>query len=187
MKFFKKLSRSVKGRVAIITGAGSGMGEATAKVFASEGVKVLATDINLEGIERVSEEIKSAKNPILILGGSVWSNDAAKDLEAISEMLGLTILTSHRRQSFYNNLHSNYGGDLGLGVNPKLIERINKSDYLVLLGGRLSENPSSNNEKVFAEFTRQELKLGGIYEKFKEGAYIAIMIDNTYYYFVVNV
>ena len=57
-------------------------------------------------------------------------------------MLGLTILTSHRRQSFYNNLHLNYGGDLGLGVNPKLIERINKSDYLVLLGGRLSENPS---------------------------------------------
>ena len=40
MKFFKKLSRSVKGRVAIITGAGSGMGEATAKVFAAEGVKV---------------------------------------------------------------------------------------------------------------------------------------------------
>ena len=88
------------------------------------------------------EEIKSAKKPILILGGSVWSNDAAKDLESISEMLGLTILTSHRRQSFYNNLHENYGGDLGLGVNPKLIERINKSDYLVLLGGRLSENPS---------------------------------------------
>ena len=88
------------------------------------------------------EEIKSAKNPILILGGSVWSNDAAKDLESISEILGLTILTSHRRQSFYNNLHENYGGDLGLGVNPKLIERINKSDYLVLLGGRLSENPS---------------------------------------------
>jgi len=88
------------------------------------------------------EEIKSAKNPILILGGSVWSNDAAKDLESISEMLGLTILTSHRRQSFYNNLHENYGGDLGLGVNPKIIERINKSDYLILLGGRLSENPS---------------------------------------------
>ena len=61
MKFFKKLSRSVKGRVAIITGAGSGMGEATAKVFASEGVKVLATDINLDGVKRVSEEIRSAK------------------------------------------------------------------------------------------------------------------------------
>ena len=93
-------------------------------------------------LAQLIEEIKSAKNPILILGGSVWSNDAAKDLESISEILGLTILTSHRRQSFYNNLHENYGGDLGLGVNPKLIERINNSDYLVLLGGRLSENPS---------------------------------------------
>ena len=48
MKIFKKLSRSVKGRVAIITGAGSGMGEATAKVFAAEGVKVVATDVNQE-------------------------------------------------------------------------------------------------------------------------------------------
>ena len=69
MKLFKKLSRSVKGRVAIITGAGSGMGEATAKVFASEGVKVLATDINLEGVKRVSEEIRSDKGvctPLLL-------------------------------------------------------------------------------------------------------------------------
>ena len=57
MKIFKKLSRSVKGRVAIITGAGSGMGEATAKVFASEGVKVIATDINQKEVNRVSSEI----------------------------------------------------------------------------------------------------------------------------------
>ena len=57
MKIFKKLSRSVKGRVAIITGAGSGMGEATAKVFASEGVKVIATDVNQEEVKRVSSEI----------------------------------------------------------------------------------------------------------------------------------
>ena len=59
MKLFKRLSRSVKGKVAIITGAGSGMGAATAKVFAEEGVKVVATDVNLEAVMKVSEEIKS--------------------------------------------------------------------------------------------------------------------------------
>ena len=59
MKLFKNLSRSVKGKVAIITGAGSGMGEATAKVFAEEGVKVVATDVNLNEVERVSDEINS--------------------------------------------------------------------------------------------------------------------------------
>ena len=88
------------------------------------------------------EEIKDAENPLLILGGSIWSEEAEKDLASISEMLGLSILTSHRRQSLFNNLHKNYGGDLGLGVNPKLINRINESDYIVLLGARLSENPS---------------------------------------------
>jgi|TARA_B110000483_G_scaffold240562_1_gene321449 acetolactate synthase-1/2/3 large subunit len=88
------------------------------------------------------EEIKEAKKPMLILGGSVWSQEAEEDLASISEMLGLTIVTSHRRQSFFNNFHKNYGGDLGLGVNPKLINRVNESDYLILLGGRLSENPS---------------------------------------------
>ena len=118
------------------------------------------------------EEIKSAENPILILGGSVWSNEAAEDLESISEMLGLTILTSHRRQSFYNNLHNNYGGDLGLGVNPKLIERINKSDYLVLLGGRLSENPSQGfsllgipeHDKKFIHIHPGPEEIGRIYK-----------------------
>ena len=88
------------------------------------------------------EEIKEAKKPMLILGGSVWSQEAEEDLASISEMLGLTIVTSHRRQSFFNNFHKNYGGDLGLSVNPKLINRVNESDYLILLGGRLSENPS---------------------------------------------
>ena len=88
------------------------------------------------------EEIKAAENPVLVLGGSIWSEEAEKDLASISEMLGLSILTSHRRQSLFNNLHKNYGGDLGLGVNPKLINRINESDYIVLLGARLSENPS---------------------------------------------
>ena len=60
MNLFKNLSRSVKDKVAIITGAGSGMGEATAKVFAAEGIKVVATDINLKEVERVSGEIESS-------------------------------------------------------------------------------------------------------------------------------
>ena len=79
MKFFKKLSRSVKGRVAIITGAGSGMGEATAKVFASEGVKVLATDINLEGVKRVSEEIKSDKGIQIEINGDLFNCSIIKE------------------------------------------------------------------------------------------------------------
>ena len=40
-------------KVAVITGAGSGFGEAMAKRFAAEGAKVVVADINDEGGERV--------------------------------------------------------------------------------------------------------------------------------------
>lgn len=55
-----KLSRSVEGYVAFITGAASGMGEATAKLFASEGAKVAVVDMNEEGLKRVVGEIEAA-------------------------------------------------------------------------------------------------------------------------------
>ena len=64
-------SRSISGHIAVVTGAASGMGEATAKLFASEGAWVAAIDVNEEGLNRVVDEIssegKSAKGWILDL------------------------------------------------------------------------------------------------------------------------
>jgi NAD(P)-dependent dehydrogenase (short-subunit alcohol dehydrogenase family) len=59
MDAIKKLDRSVKGRAVLVTGAASGMGRATAHVFASEGALVAVTDINEAGVARVVEEIKA--------------------------------------------------------------------------------------------------------------------------------
>ena len=55
-----KLDRSIAGRTAIVTGAASGMGRATALLFADEGARVAAIDVNGDGVRAVAEEIEKA-------------------------------------------------------------------------------------------------------------------------------
>ena len=50
----------LENEVAIVTGAGSGMGRATAFVFADEGAKLALVDRNAEGVEAVAAEIRAA-------------------------------------------------------------------------------------------------------------------------------
>jgi NAD(P)-dependent dehydrogenase (short-subunit alcohol dehydrogenase family) len=52
--------RGLAGKVAIVTGGGSGLGEAIGKALSKDGVKVVLTDINLAGAERVAKEIGKA-------------------------------------------------------------------------------------------------------------------------------
>ena len=51
-----KLSRSISGRVAIVTGGASGMGRATAHLFSDEGASVAVCDRNSEGVKQVVNE-----------------------------------------------------------------------------------------------------------------------------------
>jgi 3-oxoacyl-[acyl-carrier protein] reductase len=72
MSEFKQLSRSVKGLSVLVTGAASGMGRATARVFAAEGAKVAVTDISAEATQSVAGEI-TAKGQT----AKAWTLDVA--------------------------------------------------------------------------------------------------------------
>src|SRR4029078_3695086 len=52
--------RGLDGKVALVTGGGSGLGEAIGKALAAKGVKVLLSDNNMKGAERVAAEIRKA-------------------------------------------------------------------------------------------------------------------------------
>jgi 3-oxoacyl-[acyl-carrier protein] reductase len=72
MEPVRKLSRSIKGKVALVTGAASGMGRATAHVFADEGAKVAVIDLKQDRVDAVVKEIEAA-------GGEAagWALDVA--------------------------------------------------------------------------------------------------------------
>lgn len=60
MEPYQPLSRSIAGKTAIVTGAASGMGRATAHLFASEGANVAVTDLRQDACDAVVAEIEEA-------------------------------------------------------------------------------------------------------------------------------
>jgi len=99
----------------------------------------------------------SAKQPIVIAGGSRWSDAACAALTRFAERFALPVATSFRRSHIFNALHENYAGDLGIGPNPKLVARIKAADVILLIGGRLGEMPSQSYTLIDLPGSRQTL------------------------------
>ncbi|MBI4694681.1 MAG: SDR family oxidoreductase [Gammaproteobacteria bacterium] len=97
MPRLSRLDRSIRGKVALVTGAASGMGRATAHLFADEGAHVAVTDLDPAKVQAVVDEITNA-------GGSArgWRLDVAHASErkhVVAEVVaafgGLDILVNN--------------------------------------------------------------------------------------------
>ncbi|MBN9493120.1 thiamine pyrophosphate-binding protein, partial [bacterium] len=99
----------------------------------------------------------AAERPFVIAGGSRWSDKAVGSLRRFAERFDLPVGVSFRRQGLFDHEHPNYAGDIGLGINPALAARIRNADLLLLLGGRMSEVPSSGYTLIEAPEPKQKL------------------------------
>ena len=90
-------------------------------------------------VDAVLAAIRGAARPLVVVGGSQWSRQAAADLQAFAEGWGLPVAASFRRQDRLDNRSAAYVGDLGVGANPKLVARLRAADVLVALGARLGD------------------------------------------------
>lgn len=92
-----------------------------------------------EQLDAVLDLLCKAKRPLVIAGGSVWSREAALELGRFAETFGLPVCATFRRMDRIDNLHPNYAGDLAVGMNPKLAQRLRDADCLLVLGSRLGD------------------------------------------------
>ena len=99
------MSLKLEGRVAVITGAGRGLGRAFALRFAEEGAKLLLPDISLERAETVAEEIK-AKG-----GEAVATETDISDEESTRKMAERVAAQYGRVDILVNNAGIWYGVD----------------------------------------------------------------------------
>ncbi len=133
-----RLSRSIAGRVALVTGAASGMGRATAQLFADEGARVAVTDVSQEGVDLVVEEILGAGGDArgFVLNVSDAANVQAVTAEIVHHFGGLGILVNNAGISRFTPIdHDDYDNAWGatLAVNLEGQQRMVRASLPHLL------------------------------------------------------
>jgi acetolactate synthase-1/2/3 large subunit len=84
-------------------------------------------------------ELERARQPLLIVGGSCWSDDGCAALARFAQSNRLPVLASFRRQDLIDNEHPCYAGHLSLGMPPHIQQRVKTADLIIALGTRLGD------------------------------------------------
>jgi acetolactate synthase-1/2/3 large subunit len=90
-------------------------------------------------VARLRELLGAAERPFVLAGGWGWNPAACADLRRFAEANALPVGCAFRFQDTFDNRHPNYAGDVGIGPNPKLAQRIKDADLVLAIGPRLGE------------------------------------------------
>ena len=108
-------------------------------------------------MQKLNELLSKAKSPFVLLGGGGWNWESCRALQSWIESAGLPAGTSFRCQDLFDNRSPNYAGDVGIGINPKLAQRVKDADVLLVIGARLGEMTTSAYSLVEVPVPRQTL------------------------------
>jgi len=116
--------------------------------------------------------LAGAERPFAILGGARWTPQASADMQIFLEANDVPTGAAFRRQDSLDNDSPVYAGDVGIGINPALAERVREADVLLVAGPRLGEMTTSGYTLVDVPVPRQTLvhvhpgaeELGRVYQ-----------------------
>jgi len=132
-------------------------------------VQSAPTDAQIEAVRRL---LGQSRAPLVLLGGAGWTEAACDDLRRFAEANHLPVACAFRCQDLFDNRHANYVGDVGIGINPKLAQRVRDADLLLAIGPRLGEMTTGGYSLLSVPRPRQTLvhvhqgieELGRVYQ-----------------------
>jgi len=132
-------------------------------------VQSAPTDAQIGGIRRL---LGQARTPLVLLGGTGWTEAACEDMRRFAEANHLPVACAFRYQDLFDNRHANYVGDVGIAINPKLAQRVRDADLILAIGPRLGEMTTSGYSLLAVPRPRQTLvhvhqgveELGRVYQ-----------------------
>lgn len=102
-------------------------------------------------------ELSQAERPLILLGGSGWNQESVNNVQEFSQKNDLPVAVSFRCQDLIDNRLENYIGDVGIGINPALAERVKTSDLIISIGPRLGEMTTSGYQLFDIPFPQQKI------------------------------
>jgi len=95
--------------------------------------------ISLSDIHQFEQILSKSKRPVIIAGGGIKWSESEDKLQSFAEKYSLPVITAFRRHDVFLNNHPLYAGHLSLATNKNVLDTIQQSDCVIVLGSRLSE------------------------------------------------
>jgi acetolactate synthase I/II/III large subunit len=108
-------------------------------------------------LRTLREMLLKAERPLVIAGGGGWTPQSAQALQRFAENWQLPVANAFRFQDTFDNFHPLYAGDVGIGINPKLAQRVRGSDLIIAIGPRLGEMTTGGYSLLEAPKPKQKL------------------------------
>jgi acetolactate synthase-1/2/3 large subunit len=103
----------------------------------------------------LADLLHQAQRPLMILGGAGWTQQGCQDIQHFAESFSLPVACAFRRQDLFDNRHPLYAGEAGLGMDPRLAQRIQDADLIISVGARLGETTTQGYTLVSVPRPRQ--------------------------------
>ena len=108
-------------------------------------------------LRHLREMLLKSERPFVVAGGGGWTVQAAQALQRFAENWRLPVGNAFRFQDTFDNFHPQYAGDVGIGINPKLVQRLKDSDLIIAIGPRLGEMTTGGYGWLQAPKPKQKL------------------------------